>query len=102
MVGGLGSLLGLVTLFFWLSAMSTVFSELEYNNAAFHSAVQLISAEYIFEVALFGAVGLDLMMNYRNWRAAQWLALPEETRKQAIEDAEAEKYESSMFSLFRL
>lgn len=44
------------------------------------------------EMAAFGAmVSVELLAQYKNWMAAQWMALPEETRMQWEEEMHGEK-----------
>ena len=55
------------------------------------------------EYAAIGAmVGVELGAQYKNWMAAQWMALPEETRKEwekAYEDAGKEEQPDEMMTL---
>ena len=55
------------------------------------------------EYAAVGAmVGVELAAQYNNWMAAQWMALPEETRKEwekAYEDAGKEEQPDEMMTL---
>ena len=55
------------------------------------------------EYAAIGAmVGVELGAQYKNWMAAQWMALPEETRKEwekAYEDTDKEEQPDEMMTL---
>lgn len=97
---GLGGVGALVSVIVALLQFYAKWSSFTIANDATKSAAEIAGASSTYgmvkseqlEMAAYGAmVSVELLSQYKNWMAAQWMALPEETRMQWEEEMHGEK-----------